>query len=230
MINVHFVILGAACSLLGQAFYIRDTLRGATCPNRVTWLLWGAAPMLAFAAEVHEGVGLRSLMTFTVGFGPLLVVAASFVSRNAVWQITRIDWACGALSVAGTGLWLATRQGAVAIVASIAADALAGVPTLVKSWRAPDTESAGAYVGSLANAVLTLLTVTTVSLAVVAFPAYIAAITTVEVVLVGGRAGPRLRAGRRRPAGKGNTGLEAASSSEVPDAPGAEPATDEIVG
>lgn len=198
MIDVHFVILGAAIGLLGSAFYVRDTVRGLTRPNRVTWLLWGAAPMLAFAVEVRSGVGLRSLMTFSVGLGPLLVVAASFVNRNAVWRITRLDVVCGVLSVAGTITWLVTRQGLVAIAAAIVADALAGLPTLVKSWRAPETESTSAYVGSLANATITLLTVTTATAAVVAFPAYIALIAGVEVALVGGRLGPRLR--RLRPA------------------------------
>jgi hypothetical protein len=198
VIDVHFVILGAACSLIGQAVYVRDTVRGTTHPNRVTWLLWGVAPMLAFAVEMQDGVGLRALMTLAVGLGPLVVVAASFVNRHAVWRVGRLDWVCGALSVAGTALWLSTRQGVVAIAASIAADALAGVPTLRKSWRAPATESAGAYVGTLVSAVITLLTVTTVTAAVVAFPAYIAVITAVEVVLVVGRIGPRLRSAAER--------------------------------
>ncbi len=198
MLDVHWVILGAALSMAGGAAYVRDTLRGTTHPNRVTWLLWAAAPLLAFAVEVDEGVGLRSLMTFVVGFGPVLVLAASFVNRQAVWRITRLDWVCGALSVAGTALWLGTRVGVVAIAASIAADALAAVPTLVKSWRAPHTETVSVYVGSLANAVITLLTVTRWTAAESAFPLYIGVITAVEVVLVGGRPGPRLAA-RRRP-------------------------------
>ncbi len=201
MINVHFVFLGAALGLTGSAFYIRDTLRGVTHPNRVSWLLWGAAPMLAFAVEVRSGVGLQSLMTFTVGFAPLLVVAASLVGGQGVWRLTRLDIVCGTLSVAGTAVWLLTRQGLVAIAAAIAADALAGVPTVVKSWKAPETESVSAYLGAFANATITLLTVTTVTVAVIAFPIYIAVIAGLEVVLIGGRLGPRLRARRGVTAG-----------------------------
>ncbi|MGH9108729.1 MAG: hypothetical protein ACRDY3_04550 [Acidimicrobiales bacterium] len=200
MLDVHFVILGAVLSLLGEAFYIRDTLAGRTRPNRVTWLLWGVAPMLAFAGEVKAGVGLRALMAFSVGLGPLLVFAASFVNRGAVWRISRLDWACGVLSVAGTVVWLTSRQGMVAIGAAIGADALAAVPTLRKSWREPESESANAYWGSLANAVITLLTVTAVTAAVVTFPLYIALVTGIEVSLVAGRIGPRL-ARRRQPDG-----------------------------
>ncbi|MHB8220618.1 MAG: hypothetical protein ACYDHU_09920 [Acidimicrobiales bacterium] len=193
MLNVHFVIAGAVIGLAGSAGYAVDTIRGRTQPNRVTWLLWGAVPLLAFAVELRSGVGLRAVMALSVGLGPLAVFAASFVNRSSVWRIGRLDYACGALSVAGIAVWLATSDGLAALCAAIAADALAGVPTLVKSWRSPESESAVAYWGSLANAAVTLLTVTTITAAEVAFPLYIVVITGVELVLVAGRLGPRVR-------------------------------------
>ena len=49
----------------------------------------------------------------------------------------RIDYACGAVSVVGTIVWLVTRNGVLAISAAIAADFLAGMPTLMKSWTHP---------------------------------------------------------------------------------------------
>ena len=196
MLNAHFVILGAACSLVGAVLYARDTVRGITHPNRVTWLLWGAIPMVTFAAELQAGVGLRSLMTLAIGVGPLIVLAASFMNRTAVWRIGTLDYVCGALSVGGLAVWLVTRQGLVAIAASIAADALAAVPTIRKAWLAPETESASAYLGGFVSGVITLLTVRVVTAAEVAFPAYIVAIAGLELGLVTARVGPRLR--RRR--------------------------------
>jgi len=200
MLDVHFVFLGAAIASVGAGFYLRDTLRGVTQPNRVTWLLWSAAPFLAFAVEIHEGVGLRSLMTFVVGFTPLLIFLASFCNRASFWRIGWLDYLCGLVSVAGLGVWLATRHGTVAIVASIAADGLAAAPTLFKSWMQPETETAAVYLGSTANAVITLLTIRTWTTAVDAFPIYIAFISTVETVLVAGRLGPRLRLSLERTA------------------------------
>jgi hypothetical protein len=143
--------------------------------------------------ELHSNVGLRSLSTFVVGFMPLLVFAASFRSPGAVWKIGPLDYVCGALSIAGTAGWLLTRSGVVAIVASIVADALAALPTLVKSWTSPESESIAAYAGALANSAILLLTVNQWTTAVVAFPLYIVCIAAVEVVLVGGRPGPRWR-------------------------------------
>jgi hypothetical protein len=193
VLNVHFVYLGAAIGTVGALFYAADTIRGRTQPNRVTWLLWAVAPLLAFAVEINKGVGLQSLLTFTVGFGPLMVFVASFVNPKSVWNLTRLDYICGALSLGGTIGWLVTRQGLVALAAAVVADALAGVPTFIKSWRHPESESASVYVGSCINATITLLTVKHFTAYVVTFPLYIAVLAFVQSTFVAGRIGPRLR-------------------------------------
>src|SRR5215204_1996352 len=101
--------------------------------------MWALAPLLAFAIELDAGVGLRSLMTFMVGFGPLLIFAASFAHRGSAWRLTRFDVICGALSFVGLVAWLVTREGRFALVLAIAADFLAGIPTGRKVWRSPET-------------------------------------------------------------------------------------------
>jgi hypothetical protein len=198
VISVNFVYLGSALGALGTSFYIRDTLRGTTQPNRVTWLLWAVAPLLAAAVEFNEGVGLRTLTTFMVGFMPLLVLAASFYNPAAVWKIGPLDYMCGALSIAGTIAWLVTRSGVIAIVAAIAADALAGLPTLLKSWTNPETETVWSYVGAVTSAGILLLTVNHWTTNVVAFPLLIVCIASVQVVFIGARPGPRWQAARTR--------------------------------
>jgi hypothetical protein len=201
MINVHFVYLGAALGSVGSLMYVRDTLRGTTQPNRVTWLLWAFAPLLAFAVELHARVGLRALTTFVIGFMPLLVFIASFHNSAAVWKIRRLDYVCGAMSLAGTATWLVTRNGVVAIVAAIAADFLAGIPTLIKSWLHPESESAMSYVGAVLNAGILLLTVHHWTTEVAAFPLFIFISASVEVLLVGFRLGPHVRRSRAKRAG-----------------------------
>jgi hypothetical protein len=201
VISVNFVYLGAAISALGGGLYLRDTLRGTTQPNRVTWLLWAVAPLLAAAVEFNDGVGIRTLTTFMIGFMPLLVFIASFHNPASVWKITRLDYVCGALSVAGTVGWLLTRSGMVAIIAAIVADLLAGIPTVIKSWTHPESESVSSYLGALLNSAILLLTVDHWSTAVVAFPLYIVCLAGAEVFLVWTRPGPRFRRTRAKRAG-----------------------------
>jgi hypothetical protein len=193
VINVNWIYLGAAIGALGTAVYLRDTLRGTTKPNRVTWLLWAVAPLLAAAVEFNEGVGLRALPTFMIGFMPLLVFAASFHNPVAVWKIRRIDYACGAMSVVGTVVWLVTRNGVLAISAAILADFLAGLPTVMKSWTHPETETVYSYIGAVISMGIVLLTIQHWTFDVAAFPIFIVCMGSVEVFLVGFEPGPRRR-------------------------------------
>lgn len=198
MLDVHFVILGAVIDGIGAAVYLRDTIRGVTQPNRVSWLLWGIAPLLAFAVEIQARVGLRSLMTFVIGFFPLVIFVASFVNPKAVWKLRLSDYFCGGLAVIGLIVWLVSRHGTIALFAFIAADAIAGIPTFRKSWSQPETETATAYVLASVNAAITLLTVNEVSTAVLAFPVWIFVVASLDAIVIVSRIGPRLRA--RQPA------------------------------
>ena len=108
-------------------------------------------------------------------------------------------------SVVGTLVWLVTRNGVLAISAAIAADFLAGVPTLMKSWTHPQTETVHSYVGALISMVVLLLTVDQWTFDVVAFPLFVACTAAVQSAIVGLELGPRFRPGpgtaiRRSPA------------------------------
>jgi len=191
MISEKFILIGAVLNLIGSTGYLRDTLRGKNRPNRISWLLWALAPGIAFSAELSHGVGLPALMTFMVGFGPLLIFLGSFVNRKSVWKLSRLDIACGVLSVFALVLWQLTGSGTVAILLSVIADGLAAVPTLIKAYRDPDSESWNVFLFGGTSALITLLALNTWDFAHVAFPLYIFAICAVLVVLIRFRIGVR---------------------------------------
>lgn len=190
MIDPHFAILGAIVSLIGSGSYARGTLRGRTQPNRVSWLMWTIAPLIAFAAEIVQHVGLESLLTFAVGVGPLMVVVASFAAPRAYARLTSLDIACGLLSLVALVAWGITGTGDVAIAFSILSDLAAAVPTLRKAVRAPHTENAVVFVASGIGSAITLLTIHAWRLASFAFPLYIVLVDVVLVTLI---AAPRRR-------------------------------------
>jgi hypothetical protein len=184
MINSNFIILGVIIQFLGGLGYLKDTLKGKTKPNKVSWLLWMIAPFVAFSAEVQQGVGIQALSTFILGFVPLVILIASFVNKNAEWKISKFDIVCGALSLIGIVFWYLTKVGNIAIVFSILADALAYAPTIVKAARYPETESAGVYACGIINGGITLLTITHWNFAMFAFPLYILIINSVTSSLI----------------------------------------------
>ena len=193
MLNQNFVIVGAIIAIIGGASYLIETLKGKVKPNRVSYFLWSFVPLIAFFAELQQGVGLQSLMTLIVVFLPFTVFIASFVNKNAEWKLTSFDVTCGALSVVGLVLWYLMKSGNIAIVFSILADALAALPTIVKAFNYPETEAAWPYFTSTISAGLTLLTIKVWDFAVYAFPLYILLVTLVISSLVQFKLGRLLR-------------------------------------
>lgn len=174
MISSNWIYLGALLNIIGSLTYAWNTIKGHTKPNRVTWFLWALSPLIAFGAMIGEGVApLDGLMTFMVGFGPLIVFISSFVNKNSVWKITSFDMICGGLSVLGLIAWALTRTGNVAIFFSILADGLALLPTLVKAWREPETENHVVFRNAAISATITLLALKVYDFQHLGFPIYI---------------------------------------------------------
>lgn len=191
MIDPRFVFLAAFLSLVGGYGYIRDTLRGVTSPNRVTWGLWGLEGVLGFAVEIQQHVGLASLMTLMLGFVPCVVVAVSFWNPHSVWRIGKFDLFCGFVSVAGLVFWGFVNQPTVALISFVAADQIAALPTLRKSWIAPQTESPRVFLMGVLNCAITLMTLRHLTTAGVLFPGCILVTDLVIAVLVVTRVGQR---------------------------------------
>ncbi len=191
MIDPNFVYLAILLNFIGGSSYVVQTIRGKAKPNRVTWFLWGVIPLIAFFAERGEGVGIQSLMTFMVGFIPIMVFIASFFNKNSQWKLTQLDFLCGALSIIGVILWIITKDANIAIILCIIADFLAGIPTLIKSYKAPETEHYFAYLSGAISAGITMLTITIWNTSHAAFPVYILIFNTILFSLIRFQLGKR---------------------------------------
>ena len=104
----------------------------------------------------------------------------SLVNKQAYWKISTLDWICGGVSVLALALWLATGQGNVALVFSLLASIFSSIPTIVKSYKHPTTESPWDYLASLGAGIITILTIEHWNLANYGFPVYI----TIESLLI----------------------------------------------
>jgi hypothetical protein len=154
------------------------------------------ATTLVGIAQIREGVGLQWLLSIAIGVGDFAVFAASFYGAGSAWALDLFDYACAAASALGLVVWATTNDPTVALVSFLVADALACIPTLLKSWTDPTTESIAPYACTMAGAVVTLLTVTTWSSGAIAFPIWIGSINGVFVALIATQVGAKRRARR----------------------------------
>ena len=173
MLPSYFVVIGTLIGAVGSVAYLIDTIKGKVKPNRVSFLLWSIAPLIAFAAQIKQGVGLEALMTFSTGFLPIMTLAGSFLNKKAEWKLTKFDLFCGSLSLVGLVLWQITKVGNVAIFFSILADGFAAVPTILKAYKYPDTELAWPWIATCVGVLLTIFTLKELSFANSGFIIYI---------------------------------------------------------
>ena len=173
MLPEYFAIISAIISSAGGLYYLYKTVTGKTKPNRITWLLWGLLPMITFAAQRVQGVESLSWITFAAGLVPLLIVLASFLNKKAYWKTQWRDYGVVIGAIFGITLWIVTDNPNLAILFLLAVDFLASLPTLLKSYRYPKTESWVAYAISTVGFGVGILAIQTYTFENYAFVTYL---------------------------------------------------------
>jgi hypothetical protein len=151
------VVLSTLISCAGGYAYVRDTIKGTTKPNRVSWGLWALAPLIGTGAALYAGADIWvTIRTFLAGFIPLIVFFASYWNRQSYWKPTKFDIACGLLSAVALVVWLVADLPIYAILLAAVGDFLAALPTIIKAWKYPETETGVTYFTSLISVLLVL--------------------------------------------------------------------------
>ena len=143
--------------------------------------MWSVAPFIATAAALSNNVGWAVIPVFMSGFSPFLVFTASFFNKKAYWKLSSFDYLCGVLSGIAIVLWFVTNDPNLAIVFAIVSDALAAVPTLIKAWHNPDTESIWPFIIGIFSPMTSFLVATTWGFSALAFPTYLVVINVLLV-------------------------------------------------
>lgn len=168
----------------GYYFYLRDIVHGQNRPNLVSWFMWMLGPMLGAFFQVKAGAGLVALPTFMAGFGPLVIVLFFIWHKNAYWKLTKFDILCGVFSLLALVFYIFTRNLGISILFAILSDALAFIPTFVKSWKSPENESVQPYLIGIATNALGLLIVKDWSFAIYSFGIYFVIFNLAEVAIL----------------------------------------------
>lgn len=151
------VILSVCISVVGSLAYIRDTLAGKSKPNRVSWFLWAVVPLLGAGAALSlQADAWATVRVIVSGLVPLLVFIISFINPNAYWKLSKFDLICGVVSVLALAIWVIIGLPLISILLLALADGFAALPTLIKAWRFPETETGLTYLASLVAVILVL--------------------------------------------------------------------------
>ena len=151
------VIVSAVLMIWGGYAYFRDTLSGKTRPNRVSWFMWALAPLVSLGAAFSVDAEIwPSIRVIVGGIVPAAVFLASFANQKSYWKLTRFDWICGGLSLLAMIFWGLADSPLAAIILATGANTFATVPTFIKAWNYPQTETRLTFVTSFLSSVLIL--------------------------------------------------------------------------
>jgi len=140
------VLISFVLCAIGSLSYIRDTLRGTTKPNRVSWALWAFAPLAgSYIAASHGADPWAVVRSFAAGFFPLIIFICSFVNPSSYWRLGWFDYICAGLSLFSFYIWLGLDAPRAAILFLVLADLLASLPVVLKAWKYPETETGFIY-------------------------------------------------------------------------------------
>lgn len=179
MLPEQIIIVAVVISLIGDFLYLRSMYLGHAKPNLVSWFIWMLAPFLGVYFQLKAGAGFSVFPVFAAGFCPLLVIIYSLILKNGFWKITFFDLICGAFSLLALVLYVFTRSLEISILFVIFSDGLAAIPTVVKSWKFPETENAYLYILGIVNNIIGLLIIKDWSFSLYSLGIYFIAINAI---------------------------------------------------
>ena len=135
-----FTVLSGLSIAIAYIPFIRGTIQGSVVPNRASWIVWFVQDVLLAASAIMAGVGPAAVMPVLWGLGAGIMLILS-VTKGTRRAFTGLEKACLILSGLGLLLWATTGSPRMALVAGVSAAVIGGLPTVVKAWVKPWTET-----------------------------------------------------------------------------------------
>src|SRR3990167_2698669 len=163
-------ILAGILALVGYIPYIYTTIRGKTRPNKATWIIWTVIGGLIAFSYLFEGDKNTIWLPLGYFIGPLVVAILSFRYGYSEWS--KLDIAClvvGAISIIP---WIISDNAIFTLLINVFIDATGAIPTVVKTYREPETEDFSAWTIFFVANTLELLAIEQWNLAAI-YPIYL---------------------------------------------------------
>ena len=172
MIPEKIVYIAVLLNFIGHILYARSVVKQHAKPNLVSWVIWMIAPFLGAYFEIKAGAGISVLPIFVAGLGSLIILSFAAFTKNGFWKIGTLDIYCGLFSLLALVFYAFTHNLGISILFAIISDALAAIPTVIKSWKFPETEMWAPYLLPIFSNIAGLLVVKDWSFSIYAFGFY----------------------------------------------------------
>jgi hypothetical protein len=150
--------------------YVRAIWRGETKPHVISWVIWGLATLVIFAAQLADKGGAGA---WPIGVSGVISAYIAWLAyrKRGDGEVTRSDWGFLLAALAALPLWFVTSSPATAVVLLTIVELAGFGPTLRRSYFQPHNEKISFFAIFAVRNLLALLALQNYSLATVLFPA-----------------------------------------------------------
>ena len=169
---VAFGLLSGLLSAYAYAPYAFDILRGQTHPQRASWFIWSVLASISLFAQIAEGA-TQSLWFAAVQTGGTVFIFLLGLRRGVGGLANMADALVLVGAAFGLVLWMYTDNAAYALLISIAISLLGGAVTVLKAYRAPETETMATWAACFCASICAMLAVGALDWMLLAYPLYL---------------------------------------------------------
>jgi len=183
-IKAIFGILSSIFLIIGGVPYLIDIHKKRIHPHILSWIGWSFITALGGSAMLASGSQWVVALLFANTLFCFSVAGYSIVRKVGVWSASVYDFLFFGLGILGLILWRVTGSPIIALVLAIIADLSFGLPTIIKTYKNPKSETYFAWLASTASGLLSLFAVENLNFSEVAYPFYLFTYDMVVLLLV----------------------------------------------
>jgi len=185
--NQIFLIISIIAGFVSPIIGVTCVLKGNFRPQRMTRFLIFLVSLLFVGTLYAQGDGNSIYLASAQLLGSTALFYLSL--KRGMGGNTKFDWVVFTMAICSLVVWQTTNNPLLGLIMSIVTDFIAFVPTLIKTWKYPETEEWKFYMSDVVASLFSILSISTFLLSNMVFPVYILLINTVSVVMILGRKG-----------------------------------------
>jgi hypothetical protein len=183
-IKAIFGLLASLSVLIGGIPYLRDISKGDAHPHVLSWLGWAFITALGGSAMLAEGSMWAVAILFANTGLCLLIAVYSAFKGTGVWSTGKQDYIFFGLGILGLVLWQVLSLPVLAIICAISADLFFGLPTIIKTYKDPTSETRFVWATAAASGLFSLFALQNFSFHEAGYPIYLFIYDTILLLLV----------------------------------------------
>jgi len=183
-IKAIFGILSFVVLIIGGVPYLIDIHKKKVHPHILSWMGWSFITALGGSAMLASGSQWVVALLFANTILCFTIAGYSIIRKVGVWSTSIYDFLFFGLGILGLILWQVTGSPIIALVLAIIADLSFGLPTIIKTYKNPESETYFAWLASTTSGLLSLFAIENFNFSEVAYPAYLFIFDMIVLFLV----------------------------------------------